>query len=297
MRAFTIEVQGEFSLRESAQFGFGQRDAVDFDGALRLAFCLDGGFTQQVGVVVRQLGDAVLGEVHGAGPLETIRAQVARVLSLDHDARGFADIGRADPVLRRLQLAAPGLRPPLFHSPYEAAAWSVLSARHTHQQAARVRAALSSAIGRRFALAGEQLFAFPTPAALLKLGAFPGIDSARLDRLHGVARAAADGRLDAAHLYSLGPDEALADLQTIKGIGPVYASLIVVRAVGFPDVAPVDEPRAQRLLGELYGLGRPATAQQFAQLAESWRPWRTWATVYVRAVGPRVLARTIALSA
>src|SRR6476659_1599852 len=117
MRAFTIQVQGEFSLRESALFGFGQRDeAADYDGAMRLAFCLDGSYEQQVGVVVRQQGGDVLGEVHGPGPTEAVRAQVARVLSLDHDANDFALIGRNDPVLSRLQLAAPGLRPPLFYS-------------------------------------------------------------------------------------------------------------------------------------------------------------------------------------
>jgi DNA-3-methyladenine glycosylase II len=297
MRSFTILAQGEFSLRESAQFGFGQRDAADFDGAMRLAFTLDGGFGRQVGVVVRQQDDAELGEVHGAGSLDTIRGQVARVLSLDHDARDFVEVGRRDPVLRRLQLAAPGLRPPLFYSPYEAAAWSVLSARRPHRQASQVRAALSTAIGRRFDLAGTQLAAFPTPSALLKLGAFPGIDTERLDRLHGVARAAAAGRLEAARLFGLGPDEASAEVQQIKGIGPVYASLIVIRAVGFTDVAPVHEPKAQHLLGTLYGLGAPATPEQFEQLAESWRPWRTWASVYLRAVGPRVLTRDTALSA
>ncbi len=297
MRSFTITAQGEFSLRESAQFGFGQRDGADFDAVMRLAFTLDGGFGKQVGVVVRQQDDAVLGEVHGAGSIDAIQAQVARVLSLDHDARDFAEVGRRDPVLRRLQLAAPGLRPPLFYSPYEAAAWSVLSARRTHRQASRVRAALSTAIGRRFELAGTHLAAFPTPDALLKLGAFPGIDAERLDRLHGVARAAAAGRLEAARLFGLGPDEASAEVQQIKGIGPVYASLIVIRAVGFTDVAALHEPKAQHLLGQLYGLGTSATPEQFAQVAESWRPWRTWASVYVRAVAPRVLIRDSALSA
>jgi DNA-3-methyladenine glycosylase II len=194
-------------------------------------------------------------------------------------------------------LAAPGLRPPLFYSPYEAAAWSILSARRPHRQASRVRAALSTAIGRRFDLAGTQLAAFPTPDALLKLGAFPGIDTERLDRLHGVARAAAAGRLEAARLFGLGPDEAAAEVRQIKGIGPVYASLIVIRAIGFTDVAPVHEPKTQHLLGELYGLGASATPEQFERLAESWRPWRTWASVYVRAVGPRVLTRGTALSA
>src|SRR5690349_238986 len=165
MRAFTIQAQGEFSLRESALFGFGQRDAAaDYDGTMRLAFCLDGSYEQQVGVVVRQQGDDVLGEVHGTGSLETVRAQVARVLSLDHDAHDFILIGRNDPVLRRLQLAAPGLRPPLFHSPYEAAVWAVLSARRSQRQAALVRAALSTAAGRRFPLAGQRLAALPTPS-------------------------------------------------------------------------------------------------------------------------------------
>jgi DNA-3-methyladenine glycosylase II len=103
--------------------------------------------------------------------------------------------------------------------------------------------------------------------------------------------------LSAAHLYSLGPDDAAAHLQAIRGIGPFYAALIVIRAVGFADIAPTHEPRAQRLLGELYGLGAAATPDQFEQIAEAWRPWRAWASVYVRAVGPRVLAAVPARSA
>jgi DNA-3-methyladenine glycosylase II len=298
MRAFTIEAQGEFSLRESATFGFGQRGGVErYDGAMRLAFCLDGPYEHQVGVVVRQQGAVVIGEVHGAGSLDTVQVQVARMLSLDHDARDFAAVGRRDPVLRRLQLAAPGLRPPLFHSPYEAAAWAVLSARKPHRQARLVHAALTTKVGRRFDLAGEPAAAFPTPSEVLKLGAFPGIDAERLDRLHGVARAAADGRLSAAQLYSLGPDDAMAQLQTIRGIGSFFAALIAIRSVGFTDVAPVDEPTAQRVVGELYHLGHPASPAEFAQLAESWRPWRTWASVYVRAVGPRLLQSAPARSA
>ena len=298
MRAVTIQVSGEFSLRESAQFGFGQRDAAaDFDGAMRLAFCLDGTYEQQVGVVVRQQGAHVLGEVHGAGPLEAVQAQVARVLSLDHDGDDFARIGRNDPVLRRLQVAAPGLRPPLFYSPYEAAAWAVLSARRPQRQAALARAALSAATGRRFVLAGESVSALPTPSALLKLGAFPGIEAERLERLHGVARAAADGALSMPRLLALGPDEAMAQLQTIKGIGPFYAALVVIRSLGLTDVLPRDEPTVLDQAGQFYGLGRPATPAQFEQLAEAWRPWRTWASVYLRAVGPRVRRLTTPLSA
>jgi DNA-3-methyladenine glycosylase II len=279
-------------LREAALFGFGQRSrpAGGFDGVMRLAFGLDGGFERQVGVEIRQDDAGVHCVVHGAGDPAAIEAQTARVLSLDHDARGFADVGHRDPVIRRLQLAAPGLRPPLFHSPYEAAAWAVLSSRRPAWQMARVRTALSDHAGRTFELAGQRQAAFPTPRRLLRVAAFPGIDADRLDRLHGVARAAEDGLLEAERLRELGPEAALVDLQRIPGIGPFYSALIVIRAVGFTDVLPTDEPQVRELARELYGIDDLMAPAQFAQLAEVWRPWRTWASVLVRAVAPRVLA-------
>jgi DNA-3-methyladenine glycosylase II len=43
-----------------------------------------------------------------------VRQQVARVLSLDYDGAEFLRVGERDPVIGRLQAAAPGLRPPLF---------------------------------------------------------------------------------------------------------------------------------------------------------------------------------------
>ena len=126
-RQFAIHPQGPFFLQESALFGFGQRHTTRFDGTMRLAFCVDGdGYSRQVGVAVTQDADGtVRGAVVGDADLGTVRAQVARVLSLDHDARAFAQIGERDPVMAQLLAAAPGLRPPLFYSPYEAAIWSV----------------------------------------------------------------------------------------------------------------------------------------------------------------------------
>ena len=60
-------------------------------------------------------------------------------------ARRSRSVGERDPVIGALQRAHPGQRPVLFHSPYEAAAWSVISARRPAAQGAKVRAALSRA--------------------------------------------------------------------------------------------------------------------------------------------------------
>ncbi len=288
--SFTISPRGPFSLAEAATFGFGQRDGRDWDGVMRLAFCLDGYATHAAAEVRQDAGgDVHLAVFAPAGTeLAAVRDQAARVLSLDHDATEFHRIGQRDPVIGRLQAAAPGLRPPLFYSPYEAAAWSVLSARRPARAMMHLRALLSEAHGWTFDLAGQRLAAFPTPSQLLRVGSFPGLPPEKIERLHGVARAALEGRLDVTALKDLGPDAAMAELQTIKGIGPFYSALIVIRGTGFTDVLPVSEPRALALVAQLYNLPGPPAEDQFRALAEPWRPFRTWAAVLIRAVASRV---------
>jgi len=285
---FTIEPKGPFSLEEAANFGFGQRLDPVWDGVMRLAFCADG-YRRQVGVEVRQTEEGVHCQTTETDGLEAVKRQVSRVLSLDYDGDEFTKVGRRDPVIAKLQAAAPGLRPPLFYSPYEAAAWTVLSARRPARQMAEVRRKLSEAHGKIFELGGKSLAALPTPEQLLSVESFEGLTSEKIQRLHGVAQAALDGRLDSEGLKRMDEDEALLQLRTIKGIGPFYASLILIRGTGLADLLPDREPRALESAGRLYGMPGPATAEQFRALAEAWRPFRTWAVVLLRAAADRVL--------
>lgn len=286
--------RGAFDLARSIGFGFGQREARAGD-VLRLGFVLEATATP-VAVAVRQDGAGALHlEVTPAGPVvdaDTVARQVARVLSVDVDATGWDDLARdAGPasLLGRLHAAQPGLRPPLFHSAYEAAAWSVLSARRPHQPMAALRERLSRAHGTVLAVAGEEVAVFPTPAQLLAVESFPSLPRIKLDRLHGVARAALAGELDTAALRALDPAEALVRLRRLDGIGPFYAELVVVRALGHTDVVPTVEPTVLELAGRLTGAPGPLTVAAYTELAEAWRPWRTWASVALRAAGPALL--------
>jgi len=287
MTTFTIVPTGAFSLRESAEFGFGQRHATVFDGTMRLAFCVDG-YDTHAGVALTQDARGVHGKTSGDAPVDVVQAQAARMLSLDVDARGYEAVGARDPVVERLLAAAPGLRPPLFHSPYEAAAWCVLSLRWNAKQAAAVRDRLSRAHGRELDVAGERMAAFPTPQQLLVVETFPGIPAMKLDRMHAVARAAAAGELDAERLRHDEPEAAMARLREIPGIGPFSAALILIRASGVCDVPVEQEPRLSALVGSLYGLPGPAAGADLHRIGEAWRPFRTWVSVLVRAAGARV---------
>lgn len=297
-RMLKIEPRGPFSLRAAASFGFGPTEGRGrpFDaGVLRYAFAVDGG--GYAGVELRQAKDdaPVVASVQGDGDLAAVGAQLERVLSLELDGDEFLAVGERDPVIGELQREHPGQRPVLFFSPYEAAAWSVISARQRGVSAATVRASLAESLGESFELAGARELAFPQPQRLLEGSiAVSGLNAEKQARLRGVAESALAGDLDPGRLRALGPEDAFVELQRMRGIGPFYAGLIVLRSCGFAD-APlaIAEPKVLGYAARLYGLSEVPNLARFAALSEPWRPFRTWCTVLLRLDGDRRRRRPV----
>ena len=285
---FSIAPQGPFSLELAAAFGFGPRFSEGDDRLMRLAFALDG-MRDYAGVVVRQEPAGMIrGEAHGLSEqsIEPVRRQVARILSLDHYGEAWLQVGERDPVIGRLQALYPGLRPVLFHSPYEAAAWAIISLRQGRRQATRVRDRIAARLGRGFELAGRRLHAFPLPDALTQLDSEQGLSAAKAARLRALAARAQSGEVEAERLKSLGPERAQAEMRGLDGIGPFYASLIVIRACGFADVL-ANEPLLRKSAAHFYHLDGTPGPEEFELLADAWRPFRTWASVLLRYAGTR----------
>ena len=286
-----LDIVGPFDLREVAMMGFGHRDERSFDGVMRMAFCLDGDYERQVGVEAKQLGNRLEVLMQPAGdPLSgaevgALGKQVARVISLDHDGEAFHQLCLADPVLAKVHARAPGFRPALFYSPYEAALWSIISARRARTQGIALRARMSEMYGAGFDLSGIRTLCVPTPSAVLEMESVPGLPADRLPRLHAVAEATQRGELDAERLRSMPPEDAQAELQRLPGIGPFYSSLIVIRACGHADAPSLGEPRSRAAIQAAYGVDHELSDAELLALAETWRPFRTWVTVMMRALG------------
>ena len=84
-------------------------------------------------------------------------------------------------------------------------------------------------------------------------------------------------------------EDALAYLQEFPGIGPAYATLVLLRATGVTDVLTFNEPRLPGYVAHFYGTGEgPASAAELARISEGWRPFRTWAAVLLRVSGDRL---------
>lgn len=288
-REITITPEGEFSLAAAASFGFGPntgRPKPDGD-SMSLAFVADDLQHHAAAVVRQDAQGLVRARLFGDADAGLVEAQARRILSLDHSGKAWAEVATRDAVIGRLQHEHPGLRPVLFHSPYEAAAWSILSQRRHRAQATAVRKRLSEQYGQVFDLPGGDLASFPLPEQLLRVEAFPGLEPLRIERLHGVAQAALDGRLEAARLLAMTPEAALADLRRIPGIGPTYGGLILLRSTGATDILTLAEPRLPVYVAHFYGLRGPAIPAELERIADAWRPFRTWTSVLIRVAGDR----------
>ena len=188
---------------------------------MRLAFCTDD-LRHQVGVALTQdergVHGAIVGPGAGAAPAGEVAAQTARMLSLDVDARGYEAVAARDPVVGRVLATAPGLRPPLFPSPYEAAAWCVLSLRWNTRQAAAVRDRLAHAHGLPVEVAGVRWRRSPPPSSC-----WPSPRSRACRRQDRAAprggQGGGRGLLAAEEIRRADPEEAMARLRRIPGIG------------------------------------------------------------------------------
>lgn len=175
----------------------------------------------------------------------------------------------------------PGLRPVCFPSPFEAAAWAVISGGIRITQAARIKARMARELGPAVDIGGRPEYAFPPPSRLSDLEAFPGLTDRKVGWLRSLATAAAAGALDAAALRALPTDAALARLKELPGIGDFSAQLILLRGAGAPDRLATNEPRLRLAVARAYDLDDPSAAD-LERIADGWRPFRTWVTFLLR---------------
>lgn len=276
-RRFDITAQGPFDFAESVRFWQGFALATGGKGAheasIDLAF-VPPGSSSAVGVRVTGLPGGIHAEIYGEAP-DRIEHDVARIFSLDIDAQEFDSLVDRDPELAPLLEQYAGARPVLFPTPYEAAAWAIISQRVRMTQAAKVKSNMERELGELVRFPDNELHAFPAPSVLRRLDPFPGLMSAKVERLRGLAEAA-DEVLDPDRLREMTPEEADIAVRQIPGIGGFSAELILLRGVGFPDQLPLTGQHMSEGIARLYRLNALPGEAEVREIAEQWRPFRGW---------------------
>jgi DNA-3-methyladenine glycosylase II len=293
LASFEIVSRGDYSLEEGATFigawHHAPSEGGTTEGHLHLAFLTDVDWAP-VGVCLRQdrtgrVHGTVYSNVSGApgdAPVALVVKQVQRILSLDIDGVGWADVALRDPVVARLQRMFPGFRPVNWSNAYEAAAWCIISSRISMRQGQGVKERMSRELGQRIDIHGHALWTFPSPAQLAHLEKFPGLFGRKVEYLNALGRAALAGEVDTETLRAMSRDESLKSLRRLPGIGEFGSQLVRLRALSAVDELPTQEPRLMGALRTAYGLAREPDLATLERLAEKWSPYRMWVCVCLR---------------
>ena len=211
--------------------------------------------------------------------LAAIVERVKRMFDLRADPASYTEQLAADPLLRPLVCARPGLRLAGAWDGFELAVRAILGQQISLRAANTLAGRLVQAHGTPLAAPhGDLCRLFPTPERLAEArldGA--GILPRRAETIRRLARAVAEGELSFATAPGL--DQAVADLIGLPGIGPWTAHYIALRAFGEPDAFPSGDLALRRRMGAL--AGRPFTEAALRRQAEAWRPWRAYATLHL----------------
>ena len=285
-KTFELSPLGPYSLQESARFIDAWHQAPAEGGTagghLHLAFLTDRQW-EPVGVCLQQHETGgLVGQAFGTTAVEAVRDQVARVLSLDVDGRGWTEVGRRDGVVASLQRRFPGFRPVNWSDAYEAAAWCVMSTRINMRQAQAIKDRMCRELGHEVDIHGHHLWAFPEPARLARLESYRGLFGRKVEYLNRLAHAALEGELDTERLRALPRDESLERLRRLAGIGEFGSQLIRLRALSAVDELPTREPRLMGAIRSEYGLDSEPSVDELEAIADKWRPYRMWVAVCLR---------------
>ena len=278
MERFTTVARGPFTLANANRYFGGWPTLASDPTALAMAFPIED-WGASAAAVVRQLPDGeIVGEVTTDGDAARAWHTALAALSLDVDGSAFPHVGERDPVIGRLQEQFDFARPVCFHTPYEAASAFVIGHRLSIAQTRALRSKLAAEHGDALSVDGQTWHAFPRPSVVLELDSFGPVAGEKMERLHGIAHAALEGRLDRQRLRAMDYEMALADLRTLRGVGPFIAQGTVIRGAGLTDEV-ADDEITQQAIQQAYGLPAVPTHNDIQRIAEPWRPFRTWCSV------------------
>ncbi len=208
---------------------------------------------------LRVIGDA------DAGAFEPV---VRRMLGLDVSTAVFLRRAARVPWLRPVVKIMRGVRPPRYPSLWEACVNAVVFQQVSIASASAMLRRMIVAVSTPREVEGETLHAFPPATAIAALSpadlASHGLSTAKSAALKRIAEAILDGTLVESELAPRSSAEISAKLQTVKGIGPWTAAIVLLRGFGRLDVFPEGDSGAARSL-QMLAPGVDAEAVQEAR--------------------------------
>ena len=208
--------------------------------------------------------------------LMPLLARLRRLFDLDAEP-AVVDAHLGEHGLARLVKRRPGVRIPGALDGFEVVLQSLIGGGHLDGDGGGLLATVVEAFGDALDTGHPSLVRLtPTPERIVAAGTpglvALGVERRAADALVAVARAVAEGTIR----LEPGRDVAATHraLMAMDGIGERMATMIVMRALYWPDAFPASDPALQRASGV-------SSRSALRTSAERWRPWRAYAAQHL----------------
>jgi len=108
-----------------------------------------------------------------------------------------------------------------------------------------------------------------------------GLSPQKISYIRDLCERIVNDSLDLEGLSRLPDEEAVEQLDVIKGVGRWTAEMFLIFVLGRTDVLPVDDLGVQKAAKRLYHLRKLPTRERFERLARNWHPYCSIATLYL----------------
>lgn len=203
-------------------------------------------------------------------------------LSLEDELQPFYDVGRADPDFSSVLEDLYGLHQVKFLTPFEAAAWAVLSQRISMKVAYRMKERITKWVGNHIQIDGINYRTFPSARQIQKLGVekMQSIINHKRKSDYLIEVAKAFDQVDEGFLINGDIEEVKEWLLNIKGIGEWSANLELIRGLGRMEELSQHPKMLLECAKKVYG--SQTTEEQLEDIADRYGKFKGYWAYYLR---------------
>ena len=189
--------------------------------------------------------------------------------------KGVRHLKKSDPVLAGIISKARPIKFELDDDHYEAIVGSIIFQQLAGSAARAILNRFKDLYGGRLPSPREYL---STEESKLRSS---GLSPQKVSYIKDLAERLESGRLNLKRLEELSDDEAMNELDDVRGIGRWTAEMFLLFKLGRTDVLPVDDLGLRKAAKQAYRLRKLPTRERFEQLALKWHPYSSISTLYL----------------
>jgi DNA-3-methyladenine glycosylase II len=208
------------------------------------------------------------------------------IFNLGFDLESFYSELKNDQTMHQITQQLYGLKNPTTPTVFESLVDSIVEQQISIKVAHTIEQRLAKKFGEPLIIEGNTYFAYPTPQNIANATIEDirqcGLSQRKAEYIQQAAQLIVDGKLDLEHLKNHeNPQQIIAELDAIRGIGVWTAELTMLRGMQKLDALPADDFGIRRVISKYFCDGKPIKSSEAREIALAWGKWKGLAAYYL----------------